>query len=350
MKTMRAADGAAVFMKAIIFNLALQLVAGIVVLALSASGAIGERGENVLNLVFTLLLQGTFFLAFFLTAKAKKRRLAIGFVKTDVVTVVLAIAAAVICVFCFSHLAQWFDFFLRGVGYKSMGGFEFSSVSEAIIVVLASVVAAPICEEIVFRGALFGGLLKKVKPVPAIFISALCFSFMHMNPEQTVYQFILGCVSAVIAMISGSLIPSIVLHAGNNFIAVLLSLVPSSGEAEALSPSISYFISTVIYTLVGALLIFAIIFGLVVKAQKKFRKETEKECLHSPDYAFSFGKSRLPLLIKLRQEEEEDACNEGDGTVLPPLLGKRSHVILITITLGICMLMWLLTFAMGLIA
>lgn len=209
MKTFRASDGAVIFLKSIIFSLALQIVAGIILFAITLSGKMGEKGENILNLVFTILLQGCFLLAYFTTKRKQKRVLPLGFSKTSVFTVIIALIASAVCVFCFSHTAQWFDFLLQKIGYQSTAVLEFSTPVETVLVVIATVILAPVCEEIVFRGALFGGLLKRMKPVFAILLSGACFALMHMNPEQTVFQFILGCISALFAYYSGSLIPSV---------------------------------------------------------------------------------------------------------------------------------------------
>ena len=45
MKTFRASDGAVIFLKSIIFSLALQIVAGIILFAITLNGKMGEKGK-----------------------------------------------------------------------------------------------------------------------------------------------------------------------------------------------------------------------------------------------------------------------------------------------------------------
>lgn len=338
MKTFRASDGAAIFLKAIIINLALQIIASIVSVALVMSGVVGDKGENILNLCFTILLQGGFLLAYFTTAKKQKRKCPIPIKYTGVTVIIISLLLSAVSVFCFAYTAQWFDFLLQKIGYNSMVDIEFSSPIEIVLVVLATAVLAPICEELVFRGALFGGLLKKMKVVPAVLLSGLCFAFMHMNPEQTVYQFILGVVSALLAYYSGSLIPSITLHAGNNIIAVIVSLVPASGSEE-LKPSLDFLWLTLAMLAVGIGLVYAGI-TILKKINAKRAKTT------SEGDTISVGNS---LRLSLLDEEARDEIDEQEGVIASPLLGKKSHLILTYITLGVCALMWLLTFGAGLL-
>ncbi len=338
MKTFRASDGAAIFLKAIIFNLALQIIASIVSIALVMSGVVGDKGENILNLLFTILLQGGFLLAYFTTVKKQKRKCPIPVKYTGVTVIIISLLLSTVSVFCFAYTAQWFDFLLKEIGYNSMVAIEFSSPIEITLVVLATTVLAPICEELVFRGALFGGLLKKMKFIPAALLSGACFAFMHMNPEQTVYQFILGVVSAILAYYSGSLVPSIALHAGNNIIAVIVSLVPTSTDGE-LKPSLDFLWLTLAMLAVGIGLVYA-----AITIIKKLNAKRKKTALGGD--AISVANS---LRLSLLDEEARDEIDEQEGVIASPLLGKKSHLILTYITLGVCALMWLLTFGAGLL-
>jgi hypothetical protein len=188
--------------------------------------------------------------------------------------------------------------------------------------VVAAGFAAPVMEELVFRGALTGGLMKKNKPYLAIIIGAACFSLMHMNPEQTVYQFLLGCVAGSVAYCSGSVIPAIIVHFVNNATALALSFV--QGEGTALTPSVPLLIITLVAFCVGTVvLIFAS--RLIMKREK--------------------GNETLEALIA--EESEDIALDEENGG--GALLGKRSHIITVCIGLGACALMWLITLGAALL-
>lgn len=89
-------------------------------------------------------------------------------------------------------------------------------------VLLVVGVLPAIMEEAFFRGVLFGGL-RPFGEVFAIFLSGALFSLFHMNPMQTVYQFCCGCVFALIASRSGSILPTMLVHFCNNAAVVVLT-------------------------------------------------------------------------------------------------------------------------------
>jgi membrane protease YdiL (CAAX protease family) len=55
------------------------------------------------------------------------------------------------------------------------------------------VIAAPILEELIYRGIVLDGLLKKYSPLFAILFSAFLFAIVHLNP----WQFVVGMVMGV---------------------------------------------------------------------------------------------------------------------------------------------------------
>lgn len=92
------------------------------------------------------------------------------------------------------------------------------SASEPIALVfylLATCVAAPILEEILFRGFVLRSL-QKFGNVFAILISGILFGLFHGNLEQTIPTALGGIVLAYIAVKSNSIIPCVVAHFFNN--------------------------------------------------------------------------------------------------------------------------------------
>ncbi|MCU1458563.1 MAG: putative metal-dependent rane protease [Actinomycetia bacterium] len=91
---------------------------------------------------------------------------------------------------------------------------------------LAVVVAAPVAEELLFRGLLLRSLLRRFTPAVAIVISALVFGLVHILGDPGSYPALpaltaLGILNAVLAYRSGSLSRSIFVHAGFNLLQVL---------------------------------------------------------------------------------------------------------------------------------
>ena len=93
---------------------------------------------------------------------------------------------------------------------------------------VAVVVLAPLAEELLFRGALLRALMRRTSPAWAVFGSALVFALVHPLGDPEVGSVIvvpailtLGVVSGYLAVRSGDLSRSIMLHAGFNLLTVV---------------------------------------------------------------------------------------------------------------------------------
>lgn len=93
--------------------------------------------------------------------------------------------------------------------------------------IINACVIAPIIEEIVCRGVVLNGLLKKFSPILSIFISAFLFAFMHLNIHQGVNAFILGIIFGYIYYKTRSVYLTMFCHFVNNTIALFL-YIPTS--------------------------------------------------------------------------------------------------------------------------
>jgi membrane protease YdiL (CAAX protease family) len=89
--------------------------------------------------------------------------------------------------------------------------------------VLLIVIAAPISEEVCFRGMLFGGLRERLPRIPAALLGGLIFGGLHALtgisavPPLIVFGFIL----CLLYEKTGSILPGILLHMLNNSVALL---------------------------------------------------------------------------------------------------------------------------------
>ncbi len=93
---------------------------------------------------------------------------------------------------------------------------------------------APVAEEIVYRGAILRALIDKwpLRPGIAIIVSALIFSFSHLNPAQMPHAFIAGLLLGWMCWRTDSIVPGVVLHWVNNTIAFVLCNVMPNPEAS----------------------------------------------------------------------------------------------------------------------
>lgn len=109
--------------------------------------------------------------------------------------------------------------------------------------IFSIVIAGPVIEEVLFRGAITQALLKQYSPVKAILFSALLFGLIHINPAQVVPAFLIGILLAWTYYKTGSLIPCIVMHILNNSLSVYISMkYPEAKEIDDLISGTPYFI------------------------------------------------------------------------------------------------------------
>lgn len=82
---------------------------------------------------------------------------------------------------------------------------------------------APVCEELVFRGAILRALLRWTpRHWLAIAISALLFALIHANPIQMPHAFLIGLLLGWLYYRTDSIVPGIVYHWVNNSIAYVV--------------------------------------------------------------------------------------------------------------------------------
>jgi membrane protease YdiL (CAAX protease family) len=108
---------------------------------------------------------------------------------------------------------------------------EDASGAGLVVFVVAVVALAPLTEELLFRGVLLRALLRRTTPAWAVAGSALAFALVHPLGDPDVGSVIavpallaLGLVSGAVAVRSGDLSRSILLHAGFNLLTVLTVL------------------------------------------------------------------------------------------------------------------------------
>jgi membrane protease YdiL (CAAX protease family) len=109
---------------------------------------------------------------------------------------------------------------------------ELHNASGAKLAVLAvgAGLVAPVVEELLFRGLLLRALMRRVPATTAVGISAVSFALLHLVDPSigTVVALpalaTVGVVSGVLAVRTGDLSRSILLHAGFNLVTVLAEL------------------------------------------------------------------------------------------------------------------------------
>lgn len=102
---------------------------------------------------------------------------------------------------------------------------QFEGMMNSVIGVFSISIFVPIIEELCFREAVLGGMLRKgVRPWVAIAISALVFGLAHLNPVQIVGGGLIGLILGIIYFKSGNIVLTTILHIFNNSLATCLAL------------------------------------------------------------------------------------------------------------------------------
>lgn len=155
------------------------------------------------------------------------------------------------------------------------------NIAANIVLFFYLVIAAPVIEELMFRGTAMN-LLAPVSRKFALFASALLFGLMHSNFNQIFNGFLLGLLLGYIALKSGSVITSVLCHMTANLNAALVSfifeykLAPSIGRDAAAN---------------GEMIVFAVeaILGVIalIMLLKKQGRLTDSDII-VPEYSYIF--------------------------------------------------------------
>jgi uncharacterized protein len=88
--------------------------------------------------------------------------------------------------------------------------------------ILLIVIAAPISEEVCFRGMLFGGLRERLPRLAAALVSGLIFGGLHATTGLSAVPILaaFGFILALLYEKTGSIVPCILLHMLNNSVAL----------------------------------------------------------------------------------------------------------------------------------
>ncbi|MCF2581738.1 CPBP family intramembrane glutamic endopeptidase [Bacteroides caecigallinarum] len=153
-------------------------------------------------------------------------------------------------------MGLWTNYFSELAGLPDNMKDVFEQMMNNPLGIISIVVMAPLVEELLFRGAIQGHLMRKWKmPYLGIVVSSLIFGVVHGNPAQIPFAFVVGMSLGWMYYLTGSLIPGILMHFINNGSSVLLyalsgdpnaTMISSLGENGALALAVSGIVLTVV--------------------------------------------------------------------------------------------------------
>ncbi len=139
--------------------------------------------------------------------------------------------------------------------FDSARVFDRSTPVELAMVLAGVSIAAPLGEELFFRGFMQRGIEVHRGGPRAIVVTAFVFSAFHLDPVGLTARFQLGVLFGLLVWRAGSLWPAIAAHSANNLISAVLFLV---GGDEAREADLDWRVPVVMFV-VGNAVLFALV-------------------------------------------------------------------------------------------
>lgn len=246
---------------------AIMLVCGIKDDMLSPTG-IPMQLISIFSSVFCVFIPGLFYFLF--SKNSMAQTIKVKYVKQGTLwpLVFAGMAVAMIANVIANMITQNFSIF----GLQNTVEFDYASNSPIanILLVISVAIVPAFAEEFAFRGIVMGSL-RKYGDSLAIVASAVMFGAMHGNITQIPFAFVLGLVFAFVDCKTNSIIPSMIIHFLNNFYAISLDMLNTSGLVSDRKFMIIY------YAIIAALyLLGTISFFVLIKKDKNFFKVSDK--------------------------------------------------------------------------
>jgi len=186
----------------------------------------------------TLIIPVTFLLLYFFYSKKNNINM-ISATKFKPIKnphiIVSSVILAFVSVFAIGSFIGLFNWGLYEIGYRpSSIEFEMDTPWKLIAGIFSMALLPAVAEELLFRGIILQGLMKKYSKFASIIMSAIFFMLMHGALSQTLYQFYLGIILAVVVAYGGSIFYGMILHFLNNLIVLVVNF---AGGLSILEPS-----------------------------------------------------------------------------------------------------------------
>ncbi|MGN0558055.1 MAG: lysostaphin resistance A-like protein [Acutalibacteraceae bacterium] len=134
---------------------------------------------------------------------------------------------------------------------------DFSQASDDIgmniIALLSTAVEPPLAEEFLFRGVILG-VLRRYGDGFAVLMSSILFGLMHGNFVQIPFAFIVGLILSFVTVRANSLLPAILIHFFNNFLAVFYDILDYNTNGT--TANFIYFMITIATVAIALLAVF----------------------------------------------------------------------------------------------
>lgn len=253
-----------------------QVLAVVIFLILNAFGAAGGLGMKIVSCTVGPVC---YFSYFCLLNKKKnidwKSASKISF-KMKWWQPLLAIGLSLVCIFGLNNFITLVDHGLELIGYEAAGsvGLPMDNFGWFVLNVLLLAVLPAICEELIFRGVIFGGM-REMGETGAVFFSAFLFALFHGNASQTIYQFLLGIVLAYIFVLTKNLLCPMILHFTNNFVVLLINYITRNNPETVIEFNWVFITTAILFAILAGVVVWLVVY-LFKRHEKKTKTPEEK--------------------------------------------------------------------------
>ncbi|MEA5039573.1 MAG: type II CAAX endopeptidase family protein [Clostridiaceae bacterium] len=138
-------------------------------------------------------------------------------------------AVGVLCVLAGAAANFWFALAINLLPWPQGWITEYAGNASVLsgtdpVTLLAVILFAPACEELVFRGRIYGYLSEIIPAGAAVILQAVLFGGLHAGKVWMLYAFCVGCVLGYVRKLTGSLRGSLYMHISFNATANLFDL------------------------------------------------------------------------------------------------------------------------------
>lgn len=281
-RTIGASESSSIYLLGICVGSLLSLFLSLILRNVSAT----LDGMSVYSWCGYAIMQVGFIATVFVYARVRKIdvvRIAKLRGKLNPMQIALLPLIAIATILVFLPLANAWSAFLGVIGYHGAGVSmpSFSNTGIYFLALFVMAIMPAIGEEIFMRGTVFPGLATR-NVWFGVLMSGLFFSLMHANPVQTVHQFGLGVVLALVVALSGSIWASVIIHFFNNFISITLTAYLP--QVDAIYVKLGYFnwLTGAASVVIGVVLLVCLLY-LFYRAGDKRQKAGEVSNVYQED-------------------------------------------------------------------
>ncbi|WP_458329782.1 CPBP family intramembrane glutamic endopeptidase [Peijinzhouia sedimentorum] len=149
------------------------------------------------------------------------------------------------------------------------------SGQKGIFPFLMIVIAAPVLEELIFRGIILDGLLKRYSLFISILASSLLFGIVHLNPWQFVSAMVIGFLAGWVYYKTKNLALPMLIHFANNGFAFGSMFFLDTDKMMDQSLAEQYGGMTNFYLITGGAILLSV--GAILLLKAIFQKDAKKE-------------------------------------------------------------------------